>query len=137
MLLTKRNEYALQAMILLARQKPGNPLTAAGLARDMKTTPAFMSKIAQQLSGAGLIKSRRGKGGGLYLARGPYRIAVREIFGAVDGKLSVSACINQGCCMHHTCPIYPVLNRVQKELDQKLNSVKLATFVSKKIPSGY
>jgi hypothetical protein len=39
--------------------------------------------------------------------------------------------------MHHTCPIYPVLNRVQKELDQKLNSVKLATFVSKKIPSGY
>jgi Rrf2 family protein len=129
MLLTKRNEYALQGMILLARQKEGNFLTAAGLAKTLRTTPAFMSKIAQQLSGAGLIKSRRGKGGGLYLVRGPDKIPVREIFGAVDGKLSVSACINQGRCKHHTCPIYPVLGQLQKDLDRKLNSAKLSTFI--------
>jgi len=129
MLLTKRNEYALQGMILLARQKPGNSLTAAGLARTLKTTPAFMSKIAQQLAGTGLIKSRRGKGGGLFLARNADAILVRDIFGAVDGRLSVSACINEGRCKHLVCPLYPVLSQVQKGLDQKLNSAKLSTFI--------
>jgi Rrf2 family iron-sulfur cluster assembly transcriptional regulator len=129
MLLTKRNEYALQAMILLARQKPGNPLTAAGLARTMKTTPAFMSKIAQQLSGAGLVKSKKGKGGGLSLSRPAQRILVRDIFASVDGTLSVSACLNEGRCKHHVCPIYPVLSQVQRDLDRKLNSAKLSTFI--------
>ena len=67
MLLTKRNEYALQAMILLARQKEGELIPASTLALALKTTPAFMSKIAQQLSGAGLLRSRKGKNGGLFL----------------------------------------------------------------------
>ena len=46
MLLTKRNEYALQAMIILARQKEGELVPASALAKKLKTTPAFMSKIA-------------------------------------------------------------------------------------------
>ena len=129
MLLTKRNEYALQGMILLARQKPGNSLTAAGLARTLKTTPAFMSKIAQQLAGAGLLKTKRGKTGGVLLGRPAGRILVKDIFAAVDGTLSVSACINQGRCKHQICPIYPTLTRLQKDLDNKLNSAKLSTFV--------
>jgi len=129
MLLTKRNEYALQAMILLARQKEGQPLAASALAKRLKTTPAFMSKIAQQLAGDGLLKTKRGKSGGVFLGRPAKNIRVKDIFAAVDGKLSVSACINEGRCKHLICPIYPVLTRLQKDLDNKLNSAKLSTFV--------
>jgi Rrf2 family protein len=129
MLLTKRNEYALQAMILLARKKEGELMPASALALALKTTPAFMSKIAQQLSGAGLVRSRKGKNGGLFLGRPAQKILVKQIFAAVDGMLSVSACLNEGRCKHHVCPLYPVLSQVQKNLDKKLNSAKLATFV--------
>ena len=87
MLLTKRNEYALQAMILLARQKEGELLPASALALALKTTPAFMSKIAQQLSGAGLVRSQKGKNGGLFLGRPAQKILVKQIFAAVDGIL--------------------------------------------------
>jgi Rrf2 family nitric oxide-sensitive transcriptional repressor len=129
MLLTKRNEYALQSMIILARQKEGKSLSAATLAKTLKTTPAFMSKIAQQLAGAGLLKTKRGKTGGILLGQPAGKILVKDIFAAVDGTLSVSACLNEGRCKHHVCPLYPVLNQVQKDLDKKLNSAKLSTFV--------
>lgn len=129
MLLTKRNEYALQAMILLARQKEGELLPASALALALKTTPAFMSKIAQQLSGAGLVRSQKGKNGGLFLSRPAQKILVKQIFAAVDGTLLVSACLNEGRCRHHVCPIYPALTKLQKNLDHRLNSAKLSTFV--------
>ncbi len=129
MLITKRNEYALQAMIILARQEGGRPLAASALAQRLKTTPAFMSKIAQQLTKAGLLSTKRGKAGGLFLSRPANKILVKEIFAAVDGALSVSACMNQGRCRHHVCPIYPVLTKLQQDLDDKLNLAKLSTFV--------
>jgi len=129
MLLTKRNEYALQAMILLARQKKGKLQPASSLARALRTTPAFMSKIAQQLIAAGLVISKKGKGGGLFLARPAGSIRVWHIFSAVDGELAVSACVKEGRCKHHICPVYPALSRLQKDLDKELNSARLDKFV--------
>ncbi|MBU1354964.1 MAG: Rrf2 family transcriptional regulator [Candidatus Edwardsbacteria bacterium] len=129
MLITKRNEYALQAMIILARQEKGRPLAASALAKQLKTTPAFMSKIAQQLAKSGLLTTKRGKAGGLFLGRPASRILVKDIFAAVDGALSVSVCMNQGRCNHHVCPIYPALTKLQKDLDDKLNLAKLSTFI--------
>ncbi len=129
MLLTRRNEYALQAMILLSRQEKGNPLSASGLAKKLNTTPAFMSKIAQQLARAGLVETVRGKRGGLMLKRPSKQITAGEIFAAVDGELVVSACIKEGRCRHHVCPVFPVLSRMQNDLNRRLNQAKLSTFV--------
>jgi len=127
MLLTKRNEYALQAAVLLARSRRRMP--ASELALALGTSPAFVSKIAQQLVRAGLVIARRGKGGGLSLARPPERIRVRELFRAVDGPLLLAGCLEHGRCRHLDCPLYPVLGRVQGRLDRELNDARLSTFV--------
>ena len=129
MLLTKRNEYALQAMILLARRTSGTPLSAQSLARALRTSPGFMSKIAQRLAAAGLVTARKGKGGGLALARRPERIRARDIFRAVDGTLRLSQCMADGQCAHRVCPIYPTLRKVQIELDREINAARLSKFV--------
>lgn len=129
MLLTKRNEYALQAMIIVARQKYEMAVSAAELARSLRTTPAFMSKIAQQLARAGLLETKRGKSGGLFLAVPPDRIYIGDIFKAVDGILRVSSCMDQGRCKHHVCPVYPALRKLQKDLDENLNSARLSSLL--------
>jgi len=126
MLLTKRNEYALQAMVLLASGRVRSPATARSLAGLLKTSPAFMSKIVQKLSRAGLLKSRRGRGGGLALARPPQLIIVGEIFRAVDGELLVSPCVRTGHCAHLPCPLHPALRRIQFQLDLVLNRARLS-----------
>lgn len=124
MLLTKRNEFALQASILLAESSRLMP--ASELARSLGTSPAFISKIAQQLVRAGIFRSVRGKRGGLALARPPKDITVKDIFRAVDGQLFLSSCLTQGPCRHLRCPLYPVLGKVQAELDRKLNNARLS-----------
>jgi Rrf2 family nitric oxide-sensitive transcriptional repressor len=128
MLLTKRNEYALQAMILLARH-PGETVSAQALAAALRASPGFMSKIAQRLATAGLVTARKGKGGGLALARRPERIRARDIFRAVDGTLRLSQCMADGRCAHRVCPIYPALRKVQSELDREINSARLSKFI--------
>ncbi len=132
MLLTKRNEYALQAALILARRR--SLATASELAGVLNTSPAFISKIAQQLVRAGLFKSVRGKGGGLALARPPERIKIREIFQAVDGPLLLAGCLARGRCRHFDCPLYPVLGRIQAELDLRLGHARLSDIAKGKQP---
>ncbi len=129
MLLTKRNEFALQASILLAKSTRLMP--ASELARTLGTSPAFMSKIAQQLVRAGILRSLRGKGGGLSLSRPAKDILAKDIFRAVDGPLLLSGCLSRGRCRHLDCPLYPVLGRVQGRLDRELNNARLSSFVNK------
>ncbi len=129
MLLTKRNEYALQAMVLLARRGGEGAAPARELAAALRTSPGFLSQIARRLAAAGLVKTRTGKGGGLSLARPPRRIRVREIFRAVDGELRVSQCMTEGRCTHLACPLYGPLRAVQAGLDREINSARLSRFV--------
>jgi Rrf2 family protein len=126
MLLTKRNEFALQAAILLAKNRRLMP--ASELARILEASPAFISKISQQLVRAGILRAVRGRDGGLALARHPERIRVRDIFRAVDGPLLLAGCLAQGRCRHIDCPLFPVLGRVQGELDKSLNDARLSAF---------
>lgn len=125
MLITKRNEYALQAMVLLAQPRAGRPATAKALAQTLGTSPAFMSKIVQRLAAAGLVHGRRGRHGGLSLARPASRIRIREILEAADGPLLVSQCMVDGRCAHLACPLYPALRKVQAQLDRYLNNARL------------
>ncbi|MCU0607606.1 MAG: Rrf2 family transcriptional regulator [Candidatus Edwardsbacteria bacterium] len=129
MLLTKRNEYALQAMVLLARRGGEGAASARELAAALRTSPGFMSKIARQLAAAGLVRARSGKGGGLALARPARRIRARDIFRAVDGELRVSQCMAEGRCTHRACPVYGPLRAVQSGLDREINAVRLSQFV--------
>lgn len=124
MLLTKRNEFALQSSAILARENRLIP--ASELARMLDTSPAFISKISQQLVRAGLLRSVRGKHGGLRLARRPEEIMVRDIFRAVDGPLYLAGCLRRGRCRHIKCPLYPVLHGIQGELDRRLNGARLS-----------
>lgn len=124
MLLTKRNEFALQAAILLA--KSGRSMPASELARIIGASPAFMSKIAQQLVRAGILCSTRGKKGGLALAVLPEKTSARDIFQAIDGPLLIAACLKRGRCRHFDCPLFPVLKKIQGDLDRKLNDARLS-----------
>lgn len=127
MLLTKRNEYALQVMIMLAQAGQDGQLPASLMAAQLRTTQAFMSKICQRLVRAKLVRARRGRGGGLVLAKPAHAVKVRDVFAAVDGAPVVSECMVRGRCSHLLCPLYPVLGGLQKDLDRGLNGAALAS----------
>ena len=68
----------------------------------------YLEQILLALKGAGLVRSKRGVGGGYVLARTPAEIRISEILSAVDGPISLGdfgephqdgACDHEGQCV--------------------------------------
>jgi len=86
MKLSQKTEYALRAMLELARQyAQGQPVRSADIAKHQRIPEKFLELILVELRRAGLLSSQRGPVGGHRLARAPERIAVGEIWRAIDG----------------------------------------------------
>jgi Rrf2 family nitric oxide-sensitive transcriptional repressor len=76
-------EYALRAMAQLASEGPGSATTQS-LAKSTGVPAAYLSKVLQTLRVGGLVKCRRGVGGGVRLARAAKQISLLDVINAVD-----------------------------------------------------
>src|SRR6185503_15795401 len=75
-------EYALRAMAQLASEAPRSATTQS-LAKSTGVPAAYLSKVLQTLRTGGLVKCRRGVGGGVQLARTPKQISLLDVVNAV------------------------------------------------------
>ena len=89
MRLSKRGEYGLRAMIILAdTPQPGVSLPVVQIKEisEREQIPAkFLEQILLSLKNAGLLHSKMGVGGGYYLAKPPSEITLGQIFRVLDG----------------------------------------------------
>lgn len=72
-------QYALRAVVHLARQGDAGPVTASELADAAEVPQNYMGKILNELVRSGILKSARGKGGGFELATAPGEIRLIAI----------------------------------------------------------
>jgi Rrf2 family protein len=106
MKLTKRGEYALRALIDLGiAYELGRPLIKVGELVEKERLPVkFIEQILMQLREAGYIDTKRGKGGGYFLAKPPKEIRFGHIIRLIDGPLAPIACVSQTAYERCTCP---------------------------------
>src|ERR1700680_5124819 len=81
-----KGEYALQAILDLAAQRPGAPLRIADIAGRQKIPQKFLELILASLKQAGFVESRRGAEGGYLLARPADSLTVGEEVHFIDGS---------------------------------------------------
>jgi Rrf2 family protein len=91
MKLTRASTYAVTALAYLAREKPEGPVAAHAIASAEGIPEKFLLKLLLPLVGAGLVRSRKGPGGGYVLGRKPKDVTLLEIVEAVDGPLRALA----------------------------------------------
>ncbi len=87
MQISKKADYALRAMAMLAAIPPERSLQAQALADTGRIPIKFLEQILLALKKAGLLQSKRGVGGGYRLERASRLISVAEVIEAVDGEL--------------------------------------------------
>ena len=75
---------SVEALVLLAAQSPGRRCTTQGLAEWINRSVSYTQSIMARLRTAGLVRARRGPGGGYYLAKPAFQITVAEVFEALD-----------------------------------------------------
>jgi Rrf2 family protein len=90
--LTKKGKYGLKAMVHLAGLAPDALAQAADIAETNSISKKFLDHILTELRHAGLIYSKKGKGGGYALARPAHEIRIGAIVRALDGPLAPIAC---------------------------------------------
>ena len=89
-MLTKKGKYGLKAMVHLAGAKPGEPMLVNEIAEQNGIPKKFLDTILGELRNAGLLHSKKGKGGGYSLGRPASEIRV----GHIDPVMS-SLVVNQ------------------------------------------
>ncbi len=127
MQITRQADYALRAMLYLAKMNPGERAATSQIAEEMDIPPSFLAKIISQLSIAGLIHTSRGAHGGVSLARKPKDVSLLDVVEAIDGPIALNECtLDPSVCLFgNTCPIHEVWCQAQAELVHKL---KQSTF---------
>ncbi len=76
-------EYALRAVIHLAHESP-NPRTTAQIAEATRVPKDYLVKVLQGLAEKGVVKTQRGVGGGVSLARTPEELTILDVVNAVE-----------------------------------------------------
>jgi Rrf2 family protein len=87
MRVTAKADYALRALIEIARRDDGSPVSAEELGRMQDIPHGFLQAILADLRRAGYVMAQRGQSGGWRLNRDAADISVADVIRAVDGPL--------------------------------------------------
>jgi Rrf2 family transcriptional regulator, iron-sulfur cluster assembly transcription factor len=126
--LTKRGDYAVRAMLTLARPGAGQ-LTASALAEATAIPSNYVPQVMGDLVRASLVANRRGRHGGYTLARPPGEVSLLTIVEAVEGESRRRTCVMRGgpCGRNGvTCDVHAAFAAAQERANAALASVTLA-----------
>ena len=135
-MLTQTVEYALRAAVYLATRAP-DPATTEDVALRTNVPAAYLAKILQGLSRAGLVRSQRGVGGGVSLGRSPGEMTVLEVVNAVEPIRRITTC-PLGTADHivSLCPLHSRIDAAIAAFEEAFGGVTLADMISRCEPHG-
>ncbi|MCP4436844.1 MAG: Rrf2 family transcriptional regulator [Actinomycetia bacterium] len=108
MKVSTRGDYASRALLSLSLHHGDGPTSVRDIAERTGLPQPYLEQILLALKGAGLVRSKRGVGGGYVLAKPPAEITLAQIISAVDGPIQAGdfgephtdgACDHEGQCV--------------------------------------
>ncbi|NCP02955.1 MAG: Rrf2 family transcriptional regulator [Deltaproteobacteria bacterium] len=131
-MLSKKTKYGLQALLILARDYGTGPLLIADLAEKEQIPKKFLELILLQLKNAGILGSRKGKGGGYFLAKDPAQITMGDAMRVLEGPLAPVPCVSESayqkcdeCQDENSCGIRLVMKDVRDAMVEILDHASL------------
>ena len=130
--LSRKARYALRALYALSADDARGPVLIADLSDRENIPHKILEAILLELKNAGLLKSKKGKGGGYSLARSPDRITMGEVIRIIDGPLAPIPCVSERafvrceeCVDETTCGTRQVMKKVRDAIAAILDGTTL------------
>jgi len=107
-ILSATAEYAVRAVVYLARDGTGGPVQAQALAEATDVPISYMRKVLHELVRAGVLESTRGKHGGFRLAVRPEKLQLLTVVSRFDRIRPGKRCLlgRQECSDQDPCPVH-------------------------------
>jgi len=139
MKLSVRGEYALRALLVLARdfQEDDSVVRIQEISRRQNIPKRFLEQILNDLKSAHLVESKRGVAGGYRLRRRPERIHLAEIVRHIEGPLAPVSCVSEkfyekcSCPDESRCAIRSVMKETRDAVVSIMERVTLADLVER------
>ena len=131
MRLSSMADYAVVTMCAAARNCGGGRMAAADLAAETGLPLPTVQKLVSLLVKGGLLKSTRGAGGGIQLARPAAAISLADVVEAIEGPIALTNCVESSgtdCALEGSCTLPPHWGAVNRELRRMLAGLKLDEF---------
>ncbi len=136
-MLTKKGKYGLKALVDLARLGPGETAFINDVAVRNNIPKKFLDAILLELRNSGVLRSKKGPGGGYSLSRPAAEIRIGHVIRTLDGPLAPIRCASRtayeacdDCADPTGCQVRRSMTAVRDAVATILDNMTLEQFVA-------
>ena len=129
MMISTKGRYALRFLLDVAVNQGDGFVPLKETAQRQEISEKYLEIVVKELVKSGLLKVRRGKGGGYRLDRPPEEYRVRDILERMEGPLSPVTCLEPGrtaCPRKNACRTLPLWQGLDRVISDYLDRFTLA-----------
>lgn len=130
MRISHRCEYALRALLELAKSSQEGPVRIEDIARRQTIPRKFLANLLVQLKRGRFVHSKKGPEGGYYLARPARQIIVGDVVRFIEGPIGPIQCVNrtigEKCEIGNRCGFLPLWKRVRDAVAEIVDRTTIA-----------
>ncbi|HTW88203.1 MAG TPA: Rrf2 family transcriptional regulator [Candidatus Binataceae bacterium] len=137
-MISQKAKYALKALTVLAEEYGKGPILIADIAAREHIPRSFLELILLELKNHRFLDSRKGRGGGYFLAKSPAQISVGQVLRAIEGPLAPLPCVSKTayrkcdeCSDERTCAVRLLMRDVRDATARILDSTTLADLLKR------
>lgn len=129
-MLSRKAQYAFRALTHLVNKCEDGPILISDISKKKRIPLKFLENILLELKRAGVLDSKKGKGGGYFIKADPAATTVASIIRIVDGPIAMLPCVSlnfyERCknCDEKNCGLHNIMESVR---DATLNVLEHRT----------
>jgi Rrf2 family protein len=111
-------EYSVRVLIAMGNFPFGSKFNIKAISQEQGIPEKYLRKIIPQLTGAGLLVSQKGSGGGIGLAKDAENISLLDVILAIEGDIFLNRCTFSETFCHKTpwCAVHSTWVEAQEQL---------------------
>ena len=124
MIYTKTGEYAIRAILFLARQSEDAMVMSSEVAKREDIPSHYLAKILQRLAKYGYVDSFKGRGGGFKITKLALDSSILDIVERIEGPVVTLKCITglKECSEEAPCPLHDEWSELTDKIHNLISS---------------
>ncbi|HWJ92178.1 MAG TPA: Rrf2 family transcriptional regulator [Flavisolibacter sp.] len=118
-MLSRKAQYAFRALSHLVNKYEEGPVLISEISKKKRIPLKFLENILLELKRAGVLDSKKGKGGGYFIKADPAKTTVASVIRIVDGPIAMLPCVSlnfyERCsnCDEKNCGLHDIMENVR------------------------
>lgn len=124
MIYTKTGEYAIRAILFLARQPKDILVMSVDIAKKQEIPTHYLAKILQRMAKFGYVDSFKGRGGGFKITELAKKSSILEIVEKIEGPVINQKCVTglKECDEKNPCPLHDEWDALRNRIYNLISS---------------